>query len=233
MSRNSKALFHFFLLDYRFSIIVFWSIFLASMIPFIILSVSMDIDIIVSMSIAIAFFSAISGFLMTKETFSFSIRLGATRHEYVWSGLLFSVFLAAFMSSFGQIIVQMGNFISKTAGLDFSLMQMGAFFNHNPTWFNHLLFDFILTLFLFVAGFFLSSVFHRFGIIGGLTSLTIFFILMVLPATRSFITDLLILSPENGVFPLNFLGIFSLITAMAIFIWVMLRMAPITPGVTR
>ncbi|MGD7044545.1 hypothetical protein [Jeotgalibacillus proteolyticus] len=234
MSRNSKALFHFFILDFRFSVLVFWSIFTASLLPLIILSLTTDSTIIISSSMAIGIFCAISGFLMTKETFSFSIRLGVTRQEYVGTGILFSAVLALFMSATGQFIVLLLSLVTDSTASTLSFLQVADFFATDPSWIIAFAIDFTLTFFFFITGFFLSSIFHRYGMIGGMTGLTILFILLVFPSSRDLIGDIFFLSPtEEWLFPLNYIGIFSIIAAMSALIWLMLRRASIMPGVTR
>lgn len=237
MSRNSKALLGFFALDFRFSILVFWSIFLASIIPLLILSFSIDGRMIISSSMAVAIFCAVSGFVITKETFPFSIRMGSTRHEYVLSALIFSVLLAVFMSVLNLAVVQISVWITDLAGWDnISFIIVADFLTSNVTWYTQFGFDFMICLLVFMLGFFLSSVFHRFGMIGGLTTLTLFFMVMFVSTIRSEVIDLLIVTErtaESLNVSLNNMGILGIIIVLAVLIWIVLKNASITPGVTR
>jgi len=234
MSKNSKALFHVLLLDYRFSIIVFWAIFLASLLPLFILAATTGGDIIISSSVAIAFFCAINGFLMIKETFSFSIRMGATRQEYVWTGLIFFLVLSAVMSILSLIFVYMSKWINSFTVTDFTLLPVSDFFLESPVWYTQFTIDFLLSFFILITGFLLSTIFHKFGMVGGLSSLALLFILLVLPATRSEIISIFVqINMNEWAVSLNYLGIFGLIVAMSLGIWLLLRNASIFPGVTR
>ena len=237
MSRNSKALLVFFTLDYRFSIIVFWCIFLASLIPIVIFSISIDGTMMISSDMAIAVFCAVSGFLLIKETFPFSIRMGATRHEYVFNALLFSVLLAAFMSALNLAVVQVLVWIIELSGWDnFSLIILAEFFTSNVSWYTQYSVEFMICFLLFLLGFFLSSVFHRFGMIGGGLTLAIIFVAILVPDVHNALIDLLIQTERlDGVLSVSFnnFGILGMATTLSALIWLMLRNAPITPGVTR
>lgn len=237
MYRNSKALLGFFALDIRLSVLIFWSIFLASMIPLVWISISTDGQVGVSSSMAVAIFCAISGFVITKETFPFSIRMGSTRHEYVLSVLIFSVLLAAFMSGINLAFIQLSAWMINLAGLNnISFIVLSDFLASPVSWYGQFGFDFMLCLLVFILGFFLSSVFHRFGMIGGLITIALVFIAMFVSTIRSVIIDLLIVTERTADslhVSINNLGIFGITIVLAALIWIILKNASITPGVTR
>ena len=237
MSRNSKALLGFFALDIRRSVLIFWSIFLASMIPLVAISISTDGQVGVSSSMAVAIFCAISGFVMTKETFPFSIRMGSTRHAYVLSVLIFSVLLAAFMSGMNLAFLLFSKWIASLAQLNnISFIVLSDFLASDVSWFGQFGFDFMLCLLVFILGFFLSAVFHRFGMLGGLITIAFVFIAMFVSTIRTVLIDLFIvtdLSAESLNVSINNIGILGIIMVLAALIWIILKNASITPGVTR
>lgn len=237
MPRNSKALLGFFALDIRLSVLIFWSIFLASMIPLVGISLSTGGQVGVSSSMAVAIFCAISGFVMTKETFPFSIRMGSTRHEYVISVLIFSVLLAAFMSGINWAFIQFSAWMIDLAGLNnISFIVLSDFLASHVAWYGQFVFDFMLCLLVFILGFFLSSVLHRFGMIGGLITIAFVFIAMFVSTIRTVIIDLLIVTErtaESLNVSINNIGILGIIVVLAALVWILLKNASITPGVTR
>lgn len=237
MSRNSRALLGFFTLDIRLSVLIFWSIFLASMIPLIAISLSTNGQVIISSSMAIAIFCAISGFVITKETFPFSIRMGSTRHEYVLSVLIFSLLLAAFMSGVNLFLMLFLEWFADLAGLsNISFMAVSDFLTSATSWYAQFGFDFMLCLLVFILGFFLSALFHRFGMLGGLITIAIIFIAMFVSTIRTMVIDLLIVTERKADslhVTINNLGILGIIIVLAALIWMILKNSSITPGVTR
>ena len=237
MSRNSKALLGFFALDIRLSVIIFWSIFLASMIPLVGISLSTNGQVMISSSMAVSIFCAISGFVITKETFPFSIRMGATRHEYVLSVLIFSVLLAAFMSVLNLTFLLFSEWITGLAGLNnISYIVLSDFLTSQVSWYTQFGFDFMLCFLVFILGFFLSSVFHRFGMIGGLITIAFVFIAMFVSTIRTVVIDLLIVTERTADsldVSINNIGILGITIVLAALIWLILKNASITPGVTR
>ncbi|WP_019415296.1 hypothetical protein [Paenisporosarcina sp. TG20] len=237
MSRNSKALLGFFALDIRLSVLIFCSIFLASMIPLVAISSSTSGQVVISSSMAVAIFCAISGFVITKETFPFSIRMGSTRHEYVLSVLIFSVLLASFMSGLNLGFLLFSEWFANLAGLDnISLLVLSDLLTSHVSWYTQFGFDFMLFLLVFILGFFLSAVFHRFGMIGGLITIAFVFIAMFVTTIRTVVIDLLIVTERTADsldVSINNLGILGITIVLAALIWIILKNASITPGVMR
>lgn len=233
MLNEMKAVLYYLAVDIRYSFMVFWSILILSLTAMFIIVLSFETRMIVTTSMAIYIFCGITGFLTTKETFPYCIKLGATRTQYLLSVLVYCAAVAA-VFSIVHVIVQ---------GIFNSLVQAGAsgrFLTYHTvqattlanTWYNQLLVDLIICFLLLSLGFLLGSVFYRFGLIGGFGTLAVLAILVILPNTRTFILDAFG-SMEGWKLGVNFLMLVGVALLAYLPNWGMLRKASTVPGATR
>jgi len=234
MSRDIRALLYYFMADFRFSLTVFWSILLSSIVLLFIIALSFGETMVgVSSSIAIYIFCAISGFLMTKETFPFCIKLGSTRNSYVLSVFIFNVFIAVFMATIHLVVSLSIRLLAKVGGVD----NFNYFFTLDGTtlantWYNQLMVDSLICFVLLSVGFLLSSIFYRLGMVGGLGSIAILAFAVILPQTRDALIDFFVNANQVGIdlriMPMLLLSLIAILPT-----WGLLRNASTAPGITR
>ncbi|WP_227394697.1 hypothetical protein [Jeotgalibacillus aurantiacus] len=238
MFKQMMALIRFFLIDMRFSILLFWSIYMISLIPVSVLSAAADGNVYISSTIAILIFCGISGFILLKETFSYTIRLGVTRLEYAISGVIFAAVLAFIMSSTGIIINMIFSALMEWVGWSHvQLINISDMIGTQST----MLAEFgLLMLFSFItliASFFLSTVFHRFGLVGGLSVVALLFITILIESLRTEVIDWFVKDMELGMMPihitLNYLSLSILAASFLTLSMLVLWKASIHPGAAR
>jgi ABC-2 type transport system permease protein len=234
MSRDIRALLYYFMADYRFSLTVFWSILLSSIVLLFIIALSFGETMVgVSSSLAIYIFCAISGFLMTKETFPFCIKLGSTRNSYVVSAFIFNVLTAVFMATIHLVASLLVRLFAKVANVD----NFNYFFTLDGTtiantWYNQLMVDSLICFMLLSVGFLLSSIVYRLGLVGGLGSIAILGLAIILPQTRNVLIDTFVTVNQVGI-DLRIMPMLLVSLIVLLPTWALLRNASTAPGITR
>ncbi|RXI96189.1 hypothetical protein DS745_20825 [Anaerobacillus alkaliphilus] len=235
MLKDMRAILYYLVIDQRFSFFVFWSIFIASSIFLLAISYTFSINMIVSISMATYIFCGISGFLQTKITFPYSIKLGLTRTRYVIGSFVFNVVLAITMSLFHLIINKLLLLIATTIGAtSFSLLTTVNATTLANTWYNLLFVDIVLCTLVFSVGLLLGTVFYRLGLIGGIIAIALATISIFIPATRNWMIDSFVSFNAGQIqFVIPFVSTIAVTVLIFIPIWGMLKNASTTPGVTR
>ncbi|WP_223703372.1 hypothetical protein [Sutcliffiella deserti] len=233
MLKDMRAVLYYLAVDMRFSFIVFWSIMILSITTMFLIVLSFDTNMIVVTSMAIYIFCGITGFLTTKETFPYCIKLGATRNQYLLSVLIYCVIVATVFSTIHIIYLKIFNQIVAISGsehfLTFHTVEATALAN---TWYNQLFVDTIICFLLLSFGFLLGTIFYRTGLIGGLSTLALIVIIAIFPPTRNFLLDILV-DMEGWKQGLNFLLVLGVALLAYLPNWGMLRKASTLPGATR
>ncbi len=232
MLKDLKAIIYFLAIDTRFSLIVFWSILLASLGVMYVTALLFDTQMFVSTSMAIYIFSAITGFLMTKEDFPYCIKMGATRNQFVIGSFVYTVGLALMMSLFHVVVYQFFSWLIVVGNIaDFSMVHLVEVTSLSPAWYNLFLID-ALVCFLFVStGFLLSSIFYRLGLIGGITTIAVFIISLIIPTSREWILNVFLHFEQNQLV-IHYLSMAILSILLIIPNWGLLRQAS-AAGATR
>ncbi|WP_078543456.1 hypothetical protein [Litchfieldia alkalitelluris] len=234
MSREMKAILCYLAYDLRFSLKVFWSILFTTVLAIFFIALSFDDTVInYSTGAAIYIFCAISGFLLTKETFPYCVKLGTTRSTYVIGALLFNVLLAFFMSFIHVLTLILFRGLIKLTNTEnvsiFLTIENATFLS---TMSEQLLMDTVICFLLISIGFLLSSIFYRLGLVGGFTGVTIIGLIIILPWAREWVIETLFNIATHS-FSLNYLSFLLLGLIAIIPTWLLLRNASTTPGVTR
>lgn len=233
MLNDMKAVLYYLAVDMRFSFMVFWSILILSLTAMFIIVLSFDTTMIVTTSMAIYIFCGITGFLTTKETFPYCIKLGATRTQYLLSVLVYCAAVAAVFSIVHVIVQSIFNsLVQAGAGgrfLTYHTVQATTLAN---TWYNQLLVDMIICFLLLSLGFLLGTIFYRLGLIGGFGTLALLAIIIILPYTRNFLIDALV-NVEGWQLGFNFILLVGIALMAYLPNWGMLRKASTVPGATR
>ncbi|MDZ5710951.1 hypothetical protein [Jeotgalibacillus haloalkalitolerans] len=236
MFNQLSALVRFFLIDYRFSVLIFWAIFTFSLIPLTVLSTYTNGSVIISVAIAIFIYSGISGFILIKETFSYTIRLGSSRQQYMLSAFTFSALLAVIMAAISIAVTFTYTNLVATVWNNVQFMHISEAITGEFSWFAEFG---LLTLFCFMVfnfGFFLAAAFHRFGLVGGLGLLAVLVITLLIeplrtPVIEFFISDVRIGAPV--MFDLNYWAFPVTAIVLAAFVYIIFKNASIHPGAVR
>lgn len=233
MFKELKAILYYLAVDIRFSFTVFWSILLVSLTALFIVSFSFNTTMLVSSSIAIYIFCFITGFLMTKETFPYCIKLGATRTQYLVSALVFFA-CVAFVFSFVHMVVQT---IFKTVASFGTIENIQMMYSVHgttlqDTWYNQVFVDFIICFLLISIGFLLGTIFYRLGLIGGFSTLALLVIILLIPSARGWVAETFA-SLEGSKIALNYAYVILLALLTFLPNWGMLRKASTISSATR
>lgn len=234
MLNEMKAVLYYLAVDMRFSFKVFWSILIGSLIAMAIIVLSFDTTMVVTTSIPIYIFCGITGFLTTKETFPYCIKLGATRNYYILSVLVYCAVVAAVFSMIHVLLYNVMNQFVATAVngklLTYHTIEATTLTN---TWYNQLFVDTTICFLLISLGFCLGTIFYRFGMIGGFSAMALLAIVMIMPGTRSYVVDVFVLDMEGMKLGLNFLALVGFALLAYLPNWGMIRKASTVPGDTR
>ena len=234
MINEIKANVLYLMYDLRYSLTVFWAVLVASVIGFFSLALLVNNSHIgVSINFVIYIFCGISGFLITKETFPYLIKLGSTRNMYVTSAVIFHAVLAIFMSSMATLLIQIIKFLKLQGNVEnlqlFNVLNGTTF---AVTWFNELWFNSIVCFFILGVGALFGSLFYRFGLIGGISGFGLTVFIMIIPQTRSWLVDHFF-TLDGQLFDINMYTIMFVSVVVTIPYWLLLRKASTTAGVTR
>lgn len=233
MLKDMKAVLYYLAVDMRFSFMVFWSILLLSLTAMYLIVLSFDITMVVSTSMAIYIFCGIAGFLTTRETFPYCIKLGATRNQYMFNVLIYCAVVATVFSTIHVIIQSFfGGLVSLSGSERFIIYHSVESTTLANTWYNQLFVDMVICFLLLSLGFLLGTIFYRLGLIGGFGALALFAIMLLLPTTRNFMLDAVV-DMDGWKMRLNY--IMLLIVSLLAFLpnWGMLRNASTLPSATR
>lgn len=232
--KELKANLVYLIYDHRYSITVFWSVLVAS--TALLFAVSYFISeahMGLSLSLAIYIFCAITGFLITKETFPFLIKLGSTRKTFLFSAIVFNVLLAVFMSAVAVAVDQIVKIVVKMANVaNFQVFNMLEGTTLASTWYNELLLNIVICFLVLSFGFMLGAVFYRLGLVGGFSGIILLVFIIIFPETRSFLIDIFI-NINNSKLEIPFIPIIFLSLLPVLPIWFLLRKASTVASVTR
>ncbi|WP_226035351.1 hypothetical protein [Aquibacillus saliphilus] len=172
MVRQLKVMLYFFLTDLRTSFIIFWtvlsSIVVLSIIAAVLLTGVENGKMYLTISFAIYIYCAIFGFIVVKESLSFSLKMGATRKNYFFAvGILFlslSILMAILENIYHSLIIA----ITELLGIsNFNLIHLSAMMVNGESVFYRFGIDVFIMFFMFTTMFLLGLIFHKYGLIGG------------------------------------------------------------------
>lgn len=170
MSNQLKGLLYLFVMEFRYSILIFWTILLSILGVFLVFTYAVitpaDGNFFFGFPFAIYFYCAILGFMVVKETVPFALKIGATRKNYYIAAGLFFLGLAAFFSLAANTIQSIVAFlIDGTKVQSMQFIHLANFVG--GTWADRFVTD-LSIMFLLMAVFFLTGlVFYKYGQLGG------------------------------------------------------------------
>lgn len=225
MGKQLKGLLYFFVTDLRFSLFVFWSILLGTlMVTFGIAYFLMEGSsgkIGFALSIAVYIYCAITGFLMVKQSIPYSIKVGATRKNIFISLGIFFLGLSIAMGFAINMIQSFMEFVNKEAGVE-SFIFMHLSHLMDTTWLGKILIDTSIMFFLLSVLFVIGVFFYKYGLIGGGSIIAILTITIFVCSAQGWLIDFIIHTAQT----LNHLFFGKvLLTGLIIysFSWIMMR----------
>ncbi|MFN7251050.1 MAG: hypothetical protein ACK4M9_09685 [Anaerobacillus sp.] len=232
--KELKANLVYLMYDHRYSITVFWSVLVAS--TAILFAVSYFISeahMGLSLSLAIYIFCGITGFVLTKETFPYLIKLGSTRNVFLLSSIVFNVLLAVFMSAVAVGVDQIVKVVVKVANVvNFQVFNMLEGTTLASTWYNEILLNIVICFLMLSFGFMLGAVFYRLGLVGGFSGIILLVFIIIFPETRTLLVDTFIKINDSKLeIPFGSLILLSILPVLPI--WLLLRKASTIANVTR
>jgi hypothetical protein len=192
MGRQLKGLLYFFVTDIRFSLMVFWSILLGSLvlaisISYFLLDVA-DAVIYMGLSIPIFIYCAILGFITVKEAIPFAIKMGATRKNlFIALGIFFlgvAFAKSVAVSTLQSIIVAFTKGVGITTYELFHIAELVS-----DTWLNRILIDTALMFLSLVFMFIFGLLFYKTGLLGGGSVVAILVVLLLLGIAKGWVFD--------------------------------------------
>ncbi|QOY34267.1 hypothetical protein AWH56_016205 [Anaerobacillus isosaccharinicus] len=224
----------YLIFDHRYSITVFWSVLVAS--TELLFAVSYFINeahMGLSLSLAIYIFCGITGFLITKETFPFLIKLGSTRNVFLLSALVFNVLLAFFMAAVAVAVNHFIKIVVKVVNVaNFQIFDMLEGTTLASTWYNEFFLNTVICFLVLSFGFMLGAVFYRLGLVGGFSGIIILVFIIIFPETRTLLVDIFInINDSKLEIPFSSLILLSIVPVLPI--WLLLRKASTVASVTR
>lgn len=185
MMRQCRGILLFEMLDMRNSLIIFWTILVTCMALSFGIQLSIGGNMTVSSGIAVYIFSAIAGFLTVKETYPFSIKMGATRKNYYGSTSLFLLILAMFMAAGHTLLIMVLEGVnSSLSRADLNIFFFAKILGTENLYLLNFYIDAAICFFLLSSFFLLGSLFYRFGLIGGYAAVGFAAVLMFIPSIR-------------------------------------------------
>lgn len=195
MGRQLKGLFYFFITDIRFSLFVFWTILLSTLVVtltiayFLMGTGSGQIGFMLPVSLYI--YCGITGFLTVKLSIPFSIKVGATRKNiFISMGIFFlglSVVLGVVVNSI-QFFVE---FLNSKIGIE-SFLFMHIANIMDTTWIGRVLIDTSMMFFLLSLLFVIGLCFYKYGLAGGGSVVSLLVIVILVGFAQGWLIDFFI-----------------------------------------
>lgn len=189
MIRQCRGILLFEVLDMRHSLVIFWSILVACMAVSFGISLSTGSSMIFSSGMAVYIFSSIAGFLTVKETYPFSVKMGATRRNYYVTTSLFLLLLSLFMAGGHTLLIILLESIGGTGSGGLKLFYFSMLLESDVPYFLNFYTDAAICFFLQTIFFVLGSIFYRFGLIGGYAAIGLAAVLFIIPDVRDVLIE--------------------------------------------
>ncbi|MGD6796376.1 hypothetical protein [Metabacillus indicus] len=184
MIRQCRGILLFEVLDIRNSLTIFWSILIACMALSYGIQLSTGGNLTVSSGMAVYIFSSIAGFLTVKETYPFSIKMGATRRNYYVTTSLFLLMLALFMAASHTVLIMVLEAMEAFGPGELKLFYLSMILESEFPYLTNFYVDTAICFFLQAMFFVLGSIFYRFGLLGGYAAIGLAAVLLFIPAVR-------------------------------------------------
>ena len=195
MSRQIKGLLYFFIMDLRYSMIVFWTILLSILFFFMILYYYVigveNSEFSFGLPFAAYVYCGVLGFLAVKENIPFSLKMGATRKNFFLANGLFFLGISLFFAIAASIIQSVVTFLfSDTSMQSFQFLHLAILLE--DTWLNRVIIDstimFLVLSIMFIAG----LLFYKYGQAGGGIAGGLLILFLLFGVAQGWLTDFII-----------------------------------------
>ncbi|WP_033542845.1 hypothetical protein [Planococcus sp. CAU13] len=170
MSNQVKGMLYLFAMEFRYSILVFWSILLSILLVFLLFCYYVispaDGSFFFGFPFAIYFYCGVLGFMAVKEIVPFALKIGATRRNYYIAAGLFFLGLSAFFSFAANTIQSLVTvLIDGTRVESMQFIHLANFLG--GTWVDRFVTDLSVMFLLMTILFLTGLVFYKYGQLGG------------------------------------------------------------------
>lgn len=193
MKRQLKGLLYFYMVDLKFSAIVFWSVLLLILLlsmgaAFLLLNVEGG-KFAFGFPFGTYVNAGIIGFLMVRDYMPYNIKLGAIRKNiYLANGVFFlgySLFVAVISSTLQSIATL---FIEKS-DLHTMMILHPAMLLAEDTWFNRIVIDTAVMFMILSLLFLIGLLFYRGGLFVGASALGVLVVFILFGFAQGFLTE--------------------------------------------
>src|SRR5690625_1879828 len=193
MGRQLKGLLYFFIMDLRYSLLIFWSILIGILISslafaYFLTGVEEDTNFIFFLNIPMYVYTGIVGYLTVRDFVPFSIKMGATRKNMFIAIGIFFFLISVFKSLIGTILQELVEAFNAFAGIDiFTFLHFAHFIENN--WYTRMIIDTAMMFFAFMVMLLIRLLVHRFGLLGAGSVLGVLAVFLLLAVARGWIFD--------------------------------------------
>jgi hypothetical protein len=193
MGKQIKGLLYFFIMDLRYSLMIFWSILIGILVSalafaYFLQGVEGEANFIFFLNIPIYIYAGIVGYLMFRDYIPFSIKMGATRKNMFIAIGIFFFMISLIKSSFATVLQEFVERFNELIGIDiFTFLHFAHLLENN--WYTRIIIDTTMMFFSFAVMFLLGLLFYRFGLAGAGSILGVLVVLLLLSIARGWIFD--------------------------------------------
>lgn len=194
MLNNIKANLYFLYKESFSTIIIFWVIFLASILVFFTAAVTFDggISFQISTTIPVVIFTVIFGALYVKETFPYAVKLGTTRINFIASVAIYSIIYSAIMTALNLLFVNLFEYLIDRFNMHEEVLVsqfVPEFIERFGLW-QTSIYTFFILITIFMTSILFSMILYRYGYIGGAISAVIILAFVFINQLRELAYDL-------------------------------------------
>ncbi|GAB3804089.1 hypothetical protein [Virgibacillus kimchii] len=193
MGRQIKGLLYFFIMDLRYSLMIFWGILLGILVvsltfAYFLTGVEGETNFIFFLTIPMYVYAGIVGYLTIRDFMPFSIKMGATRKNMFIAIGIFFFLISAAKSLFATILQELVEKFNAFAGIDiFTFLHFAHLLENN--WYTRIIIDTAVMFFAFMVMLLIRLLIHRFGLLGAGSVLGLLAVLLLLAVARGWIFD--------------------------------------------
>ncbi|MGF9889848.1 hypothetical protein ABEX78_14490 [Priestia megaterium] len=211
--------------ELKYLMIRFWTILLAFVGVDILVFSQVNEHLLLVTSMPQYIFSGIVSFIIIRKSFSFCLKLGATRKAYLLTMTCAFALFAIVMSLINVVIMSISIKVINSLNLmNVQLYYASDFIFHDPTVAVHFLTDAVFIFFITAASCLLGSIVYKFGQTGGMITGAVLILLFTIPVTKEPVIHF-IKSFSNGSLLLTF-GTMVIVSFLLFLInWLFLKKA--------
>lgn len=207
MGRQLKGLLYFFIMDLRYSLLIFWTILLGILVvsltfAYFLTGVDGETNFVFFLNIPMYVYAAIVGYLTVRDFMPFSIKMGATRKNMFIAIGIFVLMISVAKSLFGTVLQELVELFNAFAGIDiFTFLHFAHLLENN--WYTRLIIDTAMIFFFFMVMLLIRLLINRFGLLGAGSVLGVLAVVLLVAVARGWIFDFF-----RELFPAFEVGIF-------------------------